>query len=99
MKLGNFLSIGVLLGGLLAASTAAAATCASRDAVVERLQFRFGEANIANSISRSNNVLEIFAKPNVDSWTVLLTLPERQLTCLVATGHGETQLEAFLQRL
>jgi hypothetical protein len=99
MKIGTTFAIGLLVAGLAGATTASAATCADRTAVVERLETRFGEAPIANAISVSNNVLEVFAKPNSETWTVLLTLPERQLTCLVTSGRGTTELQAFLQTL
>ena len=99
MKIGTTFAIGLLVVGLAGATTASAATCAVRTAVVDRLETRFGEAPIANAMSASNNVLEVFAKPNSETWTVLLTLPERQLTCLVASGRGDTVLQAFLQEL
>ena len=99
MKIGTTLAIGLLVSGLAGATTASAATCADRTAVVDRLQARFGEAPVANAISASNNVLEVFAKPNSETWTVLLSLPAQQLTCLVASGRGDTVLQAFLQEL
>ncbi|CUJ18082.1 hypothetical protein [Cognatishimia activa] len=81
------------------ASSAKAATCANRDAVVDRLNANFGESLIANAMSASNNVMEIYAKPNSSTWTILLTLPQRRLTCLVASGRGEGRLQAFLHDL
>lgn len=81
------------------ASTASAATCADRNAVVERLNANFGENLIANAMSPSNNVMEIYAKPDSTTWTILLTLPKRRLTCLVASGRGEERLHAFLYDL
>ena len=99
MKIGATFAIGLLVAGLAGATTASAATCADRTAVVDRLETRFGEAPVANAMSASNNVLEVFAKPNSETWTVLLTLPERQLTCLVTSGRGTTELQAFLQTL
>jgi hypothetical protein len=47
----------------------------------------------------SNNVLEVFAKPGAETWTILLTLPEQHLTCLVNSGRGTTELQAFLKTL
>lgn len=99
MKLYKTFAIGLLACGFAAATSASAATCANRTAVVDRLEDRFGESLIANSISASNNVLEVFAKPASETWTVLLTLPEQHLTCLVAMGQGETELQALLLEL
>ncbi|MFT7147721.1 MAG: hypothetical protein ACJASZ_002606 [Yoonia sp.] len=99
MKFGTTFAIGLLVASFSAATSASAATCANRTEVVDRLETRFGEAPIANAISASNNVLEVFAKPNSETWTVLLSLPTLQLTCLVASGRGNTVLQAFLQEI
>ncbi|SFS22238.1 hypothetical protein [Yoonia litorea] len=99
MKLGTSLAIGVLVAGMAAATSASAATCANRTAVVDRLENRFGETAIANAISPSNNILEVFAAEEAQTWTILLTLPERNLTCLVSSGSGTTELQAYLETL
>ena len=99
MKLGTTFAIGLLVASISAATSASAATCANRTDVVDRLETRFGEAPIANAMSVSNNVLEVFAKPGAETWTILLTLPEQHLTCLVNSGSGTTELQAFLETL
>ena len=92
-------SAAVLTAATLSAGSAFAATCADRDAVVERLETRFGETLIANSMSSSNNVLEVFAANEAASWTILLTLPVENLTCLVGSGGGQTELAAVLEEM
>lgn len=99
MKFGTTFVIGLIVASMSVATTASAATCANRAAVVDRLETRFGELPIANAMSPSNNILEVFAKPEAETWTVLLTLPEQQLTCLVSSGTGSTDLQAVLQTL
>ena len=74
-----------------------AATCADRGHVVSQLEQRFGETLYANAISSSNNVMEVFASPNGDTWSITLFLPERNLSCLAATGKGMERLTAALQ--
>lgn len=96
MKMKTLIAIGFVAAGISAASTASAATCADRTAVVDRLENNFGETLIANSFSASNNVLEVYSRPEAQSWTVLLTMPESHLTCLVAAGEGQTELQVFL---
>lgn len=81
------------------ATSAQAATCANRTAVVDRLNNNFGENLIANAMSASNNVLEVYSKPDNATWTILVTLPKRQLTCFVASGRGEERLQAYLADL
>ena len=92
-------AIGLIVASMTAATSASAATCANRTAVVERLEDRFGETVIANSMSASNNILEVFAAEEAATWTVLLTLPEQNLTCLVSSGSGSTELQAYLETL
>ncbi len=99
MKLGHFFAIAAAAIGTLAASNASAATCADRTAVVERLETRFGETALANAISASGNVLEVYAAPEVTSWTILLTLPADNLTCLVASGEGQVEMQAVLDNI
>ena len=99
MKLGTPLAIGLLVASMTAATSASAATCADRTAVVERLEDRWGETAIANAMSASNNILEVYAAPEVATWTILLTLPTENLTCLVTSGSGETELQAYLETL
>ena len=99
MKLGTPLAIGLIVASMTAATSASAATCANRTAVVERLEDRFGETAIANAISASHNILEVYAAPEAATWTILLTLPEQNLTCLVNSGSGTTELQAYLDTL
>ena len=99
MKLGTSIAIGLIVAGMTAATSASAATCANRTAVVDRLENRFGEAPLANAMSASHNILEVFAAPEAETWTILLTLPEQNLTCLVSSGSGTTELQAYLDTL
>lgn len=92
---------------LLAASTAfagsaaQAAKCAERSFVVGQLEDRFGESLMATSDIRDNAVLEVFSSEKTESWTVMISLPARGLTCMVASGSGFSELRASLpeQRL
>ncbi len=78
---------------------AAAATCADRTHVVEQLNERFGEALYGNAMSRTGAVLEIYSNSASQSWTILVTLPDRDLTCLVASGTGHNRLDMQLADL
>ncbi|MDC0739506.1 hypothetical protein N6L24_14550 [Cognatishimia sp. SS12] len=84
---------------MVAVSGASAATCADRDHVTARLADQFGEAPVANTVSRNNHVLEVFASPNAETWSIVVTLPERNLACLAATGKGQVRLTSTLQSL
>ncbi len=76
------------------ATAATAATCADRTHVVTQLQNRFGETLQAVSAMRMSAVMEIYASQETESWTVMVSLPKRRLTCLVASGRGFTSLNA-----
>lgn len=78
---------------------AAKATCADRDHVTTQLAKQFGEAPVANQISQSNRILEVFASPGAKTWSIVITLPERNLSCLAATGKGQAPLKRTLGSL
>lgn len=78
------------------AGAASAATCADRTHVVTQLEKRFGETLYANAVSRSNNVLEVFASDSAETWSITVFLPDRGLSCLAATGKGPANLEIAL---
>lgn len=80
---------------LVAASASHAVTCADRNHVVKQLESEFGESLIANAVSASDNaVLEIYSAPDAKTWSIIVTLPDRNLACLAATGKGRAKLEA-----
>lgn len=90
----------LLLSAAIAASvlgsSALAATCADRTKVVQNLEQRFGETLYANAVSKSANVLEVFASPDAETWSITVFLPERGLSCLAAAGKGKHKLELAL---
>jgi hypothetical protein len=77
-------------------SVVQASTCADRSYVVHQLQTRFGEALWGNAVSRDDAVLEIYTTPSQSTWTILVTIPERGLACLVASGSGAQTLNRNL---
>ena len=81
------------------AAGAQAATCADRTHVVTQLETRFGETLVANAISSSRNVLEVFASDDKKTWSILVFLPERGLSCLVSTGKGDKTLKVALSEI
>lgn len=80
-------------------ATANTATCADRTRVVEALMERFGEEHAGNARSDSDELLEIYANTSSKTWTILLTLPDRDFSCLVASGRGEGPLAIQLANL
>lgn len=76
-----------------------AAPCAERAQVVEALTERFGEDLYGNAVSRTGEILEIYSNASSETWTILVTLPDRGLSCLVASGSGDQRLETQIANL
>ena len=91
----KFLTIAVFLGVTISTG-ASAATCANREHVVSQLEARFSEVLLANSVNASNQILEVYGSRENDTWSILVYLPDRNLSCLAATGEGLEQLSAEL---
>jgi len=84
---------------LLVAPSAQAATCADRTEVAAALAERTGQSLYGNAVSNSGDVLEIYSDAASQDWTILVTLPDRGLSCLVAAGTGEQFLAVHLANL
>lgn len=98
----RFLTLGLVAAGTVAIAPSASAntaTCADSAHVVETLNERFGETHLGDVRSDTNEILAIYSNASSNTWTILLTLPERGLSCLVASGTGEQPLATQLARL
>lgn len=84
---------------MLVAQPGQAATCADRSQVSEALTAQFGETLYGNAVSTGGEVLEIYSNADNQTWTVLVTLPDRGLSCLVASGTGANLLQQQLASL
>lgn len=84
----------VVITGLFATG-AAAATCAPRDVVIERLAERYGESRQSVGLGANNAVVEVFASDETGTWTITVT-SVHGLTCLVASGQSFETLDEAL---
>lgn len=76
------------------AGPAAAAGCAPREVVVDRLAERYGESRHAVGLGASGTMMELFAAPETGTWTITVT-SARGITCLVGSGRAfETMAKA-----
>lgn len=66
-------------------------SCASHEAVVERLAVRYGESRQSIGLGADNSVIEVFASMDTGTWTITMTQPGGP-TCLVAAGQAFQQL-------
>lgn len=87
---------GLLTATILTLPTlAAAATCAPRDVVVDRLAKTYGETRQSIGLGPNNQMVEVFASDTTGTWTITVT-KATGVTCLVASGQAfETLAEAL----
>lgn len=82
------LALSLTFGMAALAPPAYAENCASRDAVVERLESRFSEQLTVGGLQSGHNsqsIVEIWASPETGTFTVLLT-NANGISCIVAAG-------------
>ncbi|SEF70480.1 hypothetical protein SAMN04488045_0876 [Thalassococcus halodurans] len=82
MKLRVILSAALAIS---ANSAAAQPNCGDRARVIDHLQQRFGETQVAVQWHDDLSVVEVFQSAQTQTWTILRTQPNG-LTCLIASG-------------
>ena len=70
----------------VSASAIAASHCGPRKAIIETLAKNFEEHPIAIGLSHNGRLLEILARKDGRTWTVIATSPEG-ITCVLDTGE------------
>lgn len=78
---------------LTACAPAHAATCATRQAVLDRLANSYGETVQSIGLGSNNGIVEMFASSETGTWTITVTLPNG-MTCLVASGQAFEDISA-----
>lgn len=81
-----------LIATLIAIPTGVAETCAQRSDFIAFLKDHFGEVEVAQGLSSSGHLVEIFVAP-AGSWTILVSRPDG-LSCLVDAGEPWVMLPA-----
>jgi len=61
--------------------------CASREEVVKLLADNFDETPVAGGLSNAGLVVEVFASPSRDSWTMVMKAPSG-MTCIIGSGEN-----------
>lgn len=69
------------------AGPVAAANCAPRETIVERLASKYGESRKSMGLGANNAVVEVFASEETGTWTITVT-SVHGVTCLVASGQA-----------
>ena len=60
--------------------------CAPREAYVEHLAMKWGEAPVSHGLLSDGRLLEMFATPDGSTWTLVVTSPEG-VSCTGASGE------------
>ncbi|MBB97534.1 MAG: hypothetical protein CML68_23410 [Rhodobacteraceae bacterium] len=87
------IGLGVMaLGAHEVSGQQAAANCAPRPMVLERLTDSYGETRQSIGLGSNNAVVEVFASDQTGSWTITVTRPDGT-TCLVAAGNAFERID------
>jgi hypothetical protein len=81
----RILVLAVLIG-TAGASTAAAGQCGPRGAIIESLAKNFEEHRVAIGLSLNERLLEILARKDGRTWTVIAT-SSQGMTCVLDAGE------------
>ena len=63
------------------------AGCAPRDSVIEHLKERYGERVISRGFIDESQLLEVFATPDADTWTVVIVRVDGS-ACVLVSGKN-----------
>jgi len=85
------IGLSLVLTGLVlmtgGAEAQSAVLCGKRDAVVEALHRNHGEVAVSRGLTSRGTLIEVFASPKSDSFTIINSRPDG-ISCLVAAGEG-----------
>lgn len=83
------------------ASQAFAVPCANTTHVEKQLLAKHGEAKSFFGTLPNENLLQVFLNDDSESWSIVVQVPARGLSCLLSTGYGyETVIEnSLLERV
>jgi hypothetical protein len=61
--------------------------CGMHDRVVALLADKYEETQVAIGVTNGGGLVEVFAAPDGNTWTIVVTTP-RGMSCMVAAGEG-----------
>ena len=72
----------------LVATQAAALPCADSKHVQAQLTALHGEVLTHSGRLENSNILQLFMNERDESWSILVQIPSRGLSCIISSGHG-----------
>ena len=85
-------AMAVIVTSCAPAAANARTVCVGHEDVVEQLTAKYGEQRMFIGLHKDGFVMELFANPKTESWTVLLTRPNG-VSCIVAAGEAGSLLD------
>ena len=76
---------GTVLALTLPMAAHAANNCVPRDALIERLESKYGEQYAGGGLQNAERVFEVWFSKGDGSWTILMTRADG-LSCIMASG-------------
>ena len=73
---------------MLMATQVAAVPCADTTHIETQLLAKHGETMSHFGVLPSENLLQVFINERSESWSIIVEVPARGLSCLLATGYG-----------
>jgi hypothetical protein len=67
---------------------AAAVPCADTKHVQAQLMALYGEVLAYSGRLKNSNILQLFMNERDESWSILVQIPSRGLSCIISSGHG-----------
>ena len=83
----SFIAAAIACALLVAAAAWAQPACAPRDQILGWLASAYREAPVAAGVTAGGELVEVLARPDGRTWTIIITTP-KGLSCLVAAGEG-----------
>jgi hypothetical protein len=81
--------LSIVLVASMFAFGADAAECIATDKVATVMERNFGETLSHVGVIPNGNTIELYHNPKNDSWSAVVSVPTKSISCLVATGKGE----------
>lgn len=72
----------------LIATQAAAVQCTDTSHVEAQLMAKHGETMSHFGVLPNRNLLQVFLNESSESWSIIVEVPSRGLSCLLSTGYG-----------
>ena len=77
----------VFVAALGTAPTAHGADCSRRSEIMALLADKYQEAPIGSGVTNSGALIEVYARADGGTWSIVVTYPNGQ-SCLLAAGEG-----------